>query len=82
MSAFEKAIQPIITYILNPIIMLVFAVALFVFVYGVIEMISKAGDEDARSKGRWHIFGGVVGMFIMLSAWGLINLVANTVNSL
>jgi hypothetical protein len=45
-------------------------------------MVTNAQDESVRSKGRWHIFGGVIGMVIMLSAWGIIHLIANTVNSI
>jgi hypothetical protein len=35
MDAFTRAIQPIISNIINPLIILVFAAALFVFGYGI-----------------------------------------------
>jgi hypothetical protein len=76
-----RILDPIISNIVNPIVMLMFAIGLLVFAYGVFEMIWKGGDSDARSKGKMHMFGGIIGMFVMLSAWGLINLVANTVKS-
>jgi hypothetical protein len=80
-SAFGRILDPIISNVVNPIVMLMFAIGLLVFAYGVFEMIWKGGDADARSKGKMHMLGGVIGMFVMLSAWGLINLVANTVKS-
>ncbi len=78
-DAFGKAIAPILTHIINPIVMFMFALAVVVFVYGILEMLSKGADADARSKGKTHMVSGVVGMFIMISAWGIINIIANTV---
>ena len=82
MTAFGRVINPIIENIVNPIVWLMFAVATIVFAYGIFEMIWKGGDPDARSQGSKHMIGGVIGMFIMLSAWGIINLIANTVTGL
>jgi len=79
-DAFGKAITPILIHIINPIVMFMFALAVVVFVYGIIEMLSKGADAEAHSKGKNHMVGGVVGMFIMVSAWGIINIIANTVD--
>lgn len=79
MKKFGDAINPIITHIVNPIIMLMFAVATLVFVYGVLQMVFKGTDPEIRETGRNSILYGVVGMFIMLSAWGIVYLIANTV---
>jgi lysylphosphatidylglycerol synthetase-like protein (DUF2156 family) len=81
-DAFGRAIEPIVVNIVNPIVMLMFAIAVVVFVYGIVEMVSHGADADAHTKGRNHMLGGVIGMFIMLSAWGIINLVANTVGQI
>lgn len=78
-TAFGKVLGPIISNIVNPIVTLMFMVGLIVFSFGVFEMIYKGGDADARTKGRNHMLGGLIGMVIMLSAWGLIYLVSNTV---
>lgn len=81
-QAFGNALNPIIQHIVEPLLLLVFAIAIFVFVFGIFEMVWKGTDADAREKGRWHMLGGLIGMVIMLSAWGIINLVANTVKSI
>ncbi|MES2216023.1 MAG: hypothetical protein V4481_01870 [Patescibacteria group bacterium] len=80
-SAFGRIIDPIITHIVNPVITLMFGIGLIVFAYGIFEMVWKGGDPSARTTGRYHMLGGLVGMFIMLSAWGLIYLVSNTVKT-
>lgn len=78
-DAFGKVLNPIISNIVNPVIELMFAVAVVVFTYGVFQMIWNKTDADAHTKGRNSMWGGVIGMFIMLSAWGIIYLIANTV---
>jgi hypothetical protein len=81
-DAFGRAIEPILTHIVNPIVMLLFALAVVVFVYGIIEMLARGDDADARATGKRHMLGGVLGMFIMVSAWGIINVIANTVGQI
>ncbi|MGC9605585.1 MAG: hypothetical protein ABSF56_02395 [Minisyncoccia bacterium] len=81
-SPFFKAINPIITNVVNPLVWLAFAVAFVVFAYGVVQMITHETDAEAHKRGRWSILSGIIGMFIMFSAWGIINIVANTVKSL
>ncbi len=81
-AAFGRVLGPIMSNVVNPIVTLMFMIGLIVFSYGVFEMIWKGGDAEARTKGRNHMLGGLVGMLIMLSAWGLIHLVANTVKAI
>lgn len=78
-AAFGKVIDPVISNVVNPLVALIFAVAILVFVYGVFQVVW--GGEEAREKGKKSMIGGVVGMFIMLSAWGIIYLVSNTVKT-
>jgi hypothetical protein len=40
----------------------------------------KAGDAQARKEGTKLIFWSVIGIFIMVSVWGLVNIVSNTVS--
>jgi hypothetical protein len=65
--------------IINPIIMLLFAVAVLVFLYGVFLYIKDSGSEDGRATGSRHIMYGIFGMFIMISVFGILNLVMNSI---
>jgi len=67
--------------ILNPLIILLFGVALLVFLYGVFEFVRGGSSDDARSQGSRHMFWGIFGLFIMISALGLVNLIANSVGA-
>ena len=81
-AAFGKVVNPIIDQIIYPIVYVVFALAVVIFAYGIIEMIIKGGDASARSTGRSHMLFGAIGMFIMISAWGIITFVSNTLKSI
>lgn len=67
--------------IIDPIILFLFALATLYFLYGVLQLIQNAGNEEARKVGQQHVLWGVVGMFIMLSFWGIMHLICNTINA-
>ncbi len=69
----------IVDNILIPLVEGLFVLAAVYFVYGVYKMISKGDDPDARKEGQKHVFWGLVGMFIMISSFGIIRLIANTI---
>jgi hypothetical protein len=81
-DTFGKVVDPIISTIVNPVIMLIFAVGVVVFVYGVFQVIWGEPGGEAHEKGKKSMWYGIIGMFIMLSAWGIVNLVANTVKGI
>ncbi|MES3005425.1 MAG: hypothetical protein V4664_00570 [Patescibacteria group bacterium] len=64
--------------IVNPLIALMFGVALAVFLWGVFQYLQGGDSQEARSTGGRHIFWGLVGMMIMISAFGIINIVLGT----
>ncbi len=76
--AFGKVLDPVISQIVMPVVLFLFGVGVFVFVFGIVELIRKADDPSARTTGRNHMLYGAIGMVIMLSAWGIIRLVSNT----
>ena len=64
--------------ILNPLILLAFAVALIVFFWGIFQFIASQTAYTHRDEGKRKIFWGLFGMFIMISAFGLIRLILST----
>ena len=52
--------------------------AVFVIIFGVFKYILNAGDEEEVKKARWYILWGVVGVFVMISIWGLVNILYDT----
>jgi hypothetical protein len=64
--------------ILNPLILLMFSVSLVAFLWGVFEYIKDGDNEQARTKGKDHILWGVIGMFIMVSVYGILKILLDT----
>ena len=69
-----------ILYIINSILVpVLFAVAFIVFLYGIANAyILHPGDEAAVKSGHKLVLWGIVGFVVMISLWGLVNIVANT----
>jgi hypothetical protein len=65
-------------YILNPIILLLFAIASVVFIFGIVQFIGTAKTDEGRSSGKRKLIFGLLGMFIMISAYGIIHLILGT----
>jgi len=64
--------------IINPIIILVFSIAFLIFFFGIFQFIKNAADGAKREDGKKKIMYGLIGMFIMFSAYGLVRLVLKT----
>lgn len=78
MSDLSALIARINTYIINPAIGVLFAVAFMFFLWGMAKFIFQADDDHEREQGKKHIIWGLVGMFIMVSVYGIIAIVTNT----
>ncbi len=64
-------------YIVNPLISLLIAMAIVVFLYGVWEALGS--DVTKKTDGNRHMVWGIIGLFIMVSAIGILNVVCNTI---
>lgn len=71
----------IISTINNVFVPVLFAVAFIVFVYGAFQtFIMGAGSEDVKEKGKNLMLWGLIGFFVMMSVWGLVNILTGSVN--
>lgn len=73
----NKFLNNVTDQIINPIILLLFALAAVYFVYSVIKFLTIDADDKgtARVEARNAIMWGIVGMVIMISVYGLIRFV-------
>ena len=51
----------------------VLALALLFFFWGLAIFILNAGNEEARARGRSIMIWGIVALFVIVSVWGLVN---------
>jgi len=75
---YKTLLSSIATNILDPLIGLMAVIALLYFLWGVLQFIRNAESSEERKKGGQHILWGVIGLFIMISAYGIINLILGT----
>ena len=78
MSA-NTLISNIVNNILNPIIMLALAVAILYFLWGGFQFVRNADSPEERKKGSLNMIWGVVGLVIMVSAYGILNLILGSI---
>lgn len=62
---------------LNTILPLIIALAVVYFIWGIFRFV-MAGDEEAKAAAKDKIIYGVIGLFVMVSVWGLVNILVNT----
>ncbi len=58
--------------------LLIAAAVIFIIWNVVVYLIKGGSDEEERKKASSSILWGIVGLFIILSIWGLVNILMNT----
>jgi len=81
LAATAQIILKLNAVILNPLVTLLFALALVFFLWGVFQYIWQEESEGAQRDGRQHMFWGLIGMFIMFSVFAIMKLIANTIGA-
>lgn len=66
------------TNIGNTIIQILIAFAVLYIIFNVVRYIMKADVPEERNKIGGAILWGIVGLFVILSIWGLVNILSNT----
>lgn len=66
--------------IINPLIVLLFALALAYFLWGVFQFISNQENEEKKTTGKSHMIYGLIGVAIMIGVWTILSILMNTLN--
>ena len=67
--------------IINPLLLLMFAVAFLYFIFGIFQFVRNPEDSTERSNGLRHMVYGLLGLLLMVSAGAVVNIVNSTVQS-
>ena len=78
-EAANSVLEKVEQVILFPLMSLMMAVALLAFLYGGYEFIAGADDDTKRAAGKKHMLWGIVGMFIMISAYAILRIAFGTI---
>ena len=63
--------------ILNIVLLIALALAFLFFVFGVIKYMTGKEAED-KAKARSQMIYGIIGLFVIFSAWGLVRILQRT----
>lgn len=77
-TAAKAVLAKIETAILFPLMTLMVAVAFLMFLYGAYEYVLNASDESGRETGRRHMLYGIIGLLVIISAYGILKIAAGT----
>ena len=78
----NSKLQNLLTYatciISSSVIPLIFALALAMFIWGVVQYVIKSDEEAKKEKGRQFMIWGIIALTVMVSVWGLVAILGNT----
>ena len=70
-----------INIINNVFVPVLFAIAFIVFIWGAFNtFIIGANSDDVKDKGKNLMLYGLIGFFVMVSVWGLVNILTGSVS--
>lgn len=74
----EEAVKEIVSkfneHILNPILLILVVISIILFFWGLMTSL-LSGDTIKKEESRSKMLWGIIGLFIVFSAWGFLNLV-------
>jgi len=73
-----EAIKDFIQRVLALLVPTLIALGVVLFLWGVLKYVTAGGDEKRRSDGIKVITWGIIALFVMVSLWGLINMIEGT----
>ena len=68
----------IVVNLLEKIVWLLMGLALLTFLYGLMRYMLGAAEESDRAESRQYIVYGIIGLFVMVSMWGLVGVLSET----
>lgn len=79
-STLQSLFTSLIAFINTILVPLVFALAFFLFLFGVFRYFFSSGAkaDEGRTEGKKFIMWGVIALAVMISVWGLVNILVRT----
>ena len=77
-----KNFQSLLIYatciISTSVIPFIFALAVAIFVFGVVQYVINSDEEAKKEKGKQFMLWGIIALTVMVSVWGLVSILTNT----
>jgi hypothetical protein len=74
----EKLLYKIFYHLINPLIILGFAISLAYFMYGVVDFLrNRDSNSSEAGDGKRHLMYGLIGLFIFVSAFAIARIMSS-----
>ncbi len=71
------AIIQMVKDLINVVMPFIISLTLLYFMWGLFQMV-RSTDGSAREEARGYVIWGIVALFVMVSVWGLVNVLVST----
>ena len=78
-DAFQTFLKKVEVALINPLITLLALAAFVLFVYGVVEFVGNAANDEKRSVGQKHMIWGFIGLTILFGAKAIVGILASSI---
>ncbi|MEK7144346.1 MAG: hypothetical protein AAB794_00570 [Patescibacteria group bacterium] len=76
---FSQYVGGFITLLNTVVVPVIAALAFAAFIWGAVNyFFLQAADEKKREEGRLFVLWGIIGLVVLFSVWGLVNLLLST----
>lgn len=76
---FKQLADRAVNTIIGPVVPLLIGLAVLVFLYGVLIFTFSEGGTK-KEEGKQYMIWGIIGLFVMVSVWGLVAVLQGTFN--
>ncbi len=73
-----REVISLILDVINQLVRLVVVLALLFFLYNIFRMVFAGGNEESRKEAKTFMVYGIIALFVMVSVWGLVNILTST----
>ncbi len=78
-ATFRDIVHTLMLEVIHPLVMLLVSLSIVFFIWGVAKYILHGGDEAKRKEGINMIIYGIIAIFAIVSVWGLVEVLQNTI---
>ena len=75
---FKEITQSVAVFLSNSVTTTLIGLSLLWFLFGLAQFIRSAGNSEAIEEGKKKMLYGVVGLFVIVSIWGLVGILKDT----
>lgn len=76
----QSLVQFLVGIFNNRLIPLIITLALIYVIYSTVQFIGSPADSQGKDEKKQQIFWGIIGLFVIITVWSLVAVIANTFN--